>query len=161
MEVPTLPEGNRASIKKYQCCGCLKGMSPELDADGNSCFKVAEIGQGCGAHIAGTMMSWVGKLFLGMPKGFNRLGRGSVNMGPPKDMPLSIFKSFNDFIKQYDKGYDMFNVPVWKHKTAEGHILVRGMQPRRGDIFLHVFLEDCLDKVNCFEISNEIMEQMD
>ena len=39
--------------------------------------------------------------------------------------------------------------------------LVRGFIPRRNEPFLHIFLENCLDKIDCLEITNEDIEDMD
>lgn len=61
----------KKAVKEYQCSGCINGYDPVE----SGCFKPCDTGCGCGAHRAGTFMLAVGKLFLGMPKGFNRLGK--------------------------------------------------------------------------------------
>ena len=56
-------------IKEYQCCGCSKGYDV-------SCFESNPNGGiGCGNHYPGTIISGIGAIFLGMPKGFNRVGK--------------------------------------------------------------------------------------
>lgn len=132
------------AVERYQCSGCILGSD-------TSCFKVNENagGVGCGEHFAGTIISDIGKVFLGLPKGFNRLGH-LENMKP------IIFNSF------FDWGYyDNFNRPVWKHLDKHGNTLVRGLMPRRNEPFLHIFLENCLSKINCLAISNKDIDEMD
>lgn len=129
-------------VKEYQCCGCVSCDSP-------SCFKNADYGIGCGSHRPGTIIMGRGALFLGLPKGFNRLGN-------QKDLMLTIFETYESGWK-----YDKFNIATWKHLTENGHTIVRGMSPRINEPFLHVYLENCLDKVNCLEITKEDMEEMD
>ena len=57
------------AIERYQCSGCIVGSN-------TSCFKANENsgGIGCGKHLSSIIISGVGKVFLGLPKGFNRLG---------------------------------------------------------------------------------------
>ena len=97
--------------------------------------------------IAGTFITGIGKIFLGMPKGFNRLGK-------QEDMRIRLWTNFND-------EYNMWNVPTWKYKNKQGHTIVRGLMPRRNEAFLDIFLEDCIDKIDCQEITNEDIRNMD
>ena len=129
-------------IESIQCAGCIKG-------DFETCFKpaAAEFGVGCGAHHAGTISLNFGKFFIGLPKGFCRLGQNE------KFQPHIYLR--------YEDNYDKFNVPVWKHRTKEGLILVRGLQPRINQPFLDVFIEDCFDIINCLEITDEDIDLMD
>lgn len=132
----------KLAIEEYQCIGCSLGSDV-------SCFKPYGAGLGCGNHNAGTFIPGIGSIFLGMPKGFNRLGEQS-------SLKPAIFETFND------KGeYDMFNIPTWKHLTEEGHTLVRGLRPRKNESFLHIFLEDCMDKIDCLEITQVDIANMD
>ena len=140
-----MKENVKNAVENYQCTGCMVGGDV-------SCFKGnSKGGVGCGKHYAGTgVLGGVGKIFLGLPKGFNRLG---------KDVELQpiIFDKFEDS----DWEYNMWNVPVWKHLNEEGHTLVRGMMPRRNEPFLHIYLENCIDKINCLEISKDDVKGMD
>ena len=135
----------KKAIEKYQCSGCVVGGDI-------SCFVKNENGGiGCGKHHAGTMIfPGVGNIFLGMPRGFNRLGEYTK-------MKPCIFDTF----KSSDWKYDTWNIPVWKYLSKEGHTFVRGIMPRRNDPFVHVFLENCLDKINCLEITQEDVNGMD
>lgn len=136
------------AIERYQCSGCISGSDV-------SCFKENEAGGiGCGEHFSGTMISGIGKVFLGLPKGFNRLGHFD-NMKP------TIFKSFKDFRESGWGEYDNFNRPVWKHLDKNGNTLVRGLMPRRNEPFLHIFLENCISQIHCVEISKDEIDEMD
>lgn len=137
-----MEEQIKNAVEKYQCPGCVKGHNI-------SCFEGGVYGVGCGKHVPGTtILPIVGKIFLGMPKGFNRIGE--------TETILSIFEKF-----EVHGDYDSFNIPVWKHLTKDGHTLVRGLSPRINYPFLHVFLEDCLSKVDCLEVTEELLAEMD
>lgn len=107
-------------------------------------------GVGCGHHFAGTVVGLLGKIFLGLPKGFNRLG---VYEG----LKPNIYEKFEDSEWKYNK----WNIPVWKFLNKDGHTLVRGFMPRLSEPFIHVFLEDCMAKINCLEITQADVEEMD
>lgn len=130
----------KSAVEKYQCPGCTRGSNIE-------CYFRSEWGIGCGKHSAGTFLSGVGKILLGMPKGFNRVG-------PAENMHFNIFMGFEDH-------YNEFNVPVWKYRNKKGHILVRGLMPRRNETFIHIYLDDCLDKIKCTEITEQQINDMD
>lgn len=134
----------KLAIEQYQCSGCIFGGDV-------SCFEINKSGGiGCGKHHAGTMMSRVGNFFLGMPKGFNRLGEYTK-------LKPNIYDTF----ESSNWKYDMCNVPVWKHLSKNGHTFVRGIMPRRNEPFIHIFLENCIDKINCLEISQDDINSMD
>lgn len=134
----------KLAIEEYQCSGCINGGDI-------SCFKEnTNGGIGCGNHYAGTTIYGVGKIFLGMPKGFNRLGE-------QEELKPIIYDTF----ESSNWKYDMWNIPVWKYLSEEGHTFVRGLMPRRNEPFLHVFLENCIDKINCLEVSRDDVYEMD
>ena len=134
------------AIKDYQCLGCILGPYPD-------CFEPNDSGVGCGKHHAGTMaMPHIGRLFLGLPKGFCRLG-------PQRDMRIYIFGSLEQQQEQWK--YDCFNVPVWKHKNKKGHILIRGFMPRVNSGFLHIIINGDMDEINCLKITKKDMAEMD
>ena len=136
------------AVERYQCSGCISGSN-------TSCFKEnVGGGIGCGKHLAGTMITGIGSVFLGLPKGFNRLGHLD-NMKP------TIFKSFKEFTETGWKEYNNFNRPVWKHLDKHGNTLVRGLMPRRNEPFLHIFLENCISQIHCLEISQDDINDMD
>ena len=103
----------------------------------------------CDKHVVGTTILGLGKIFLGMPKGFDRLGQCD-------NTKIYIFETLKD-----GWVYDKFNIPVWKYKDELGHIIVRGISPRINTPFIHVFLEDCLSKIDCIEITSTDIREMD
>jgi hypothetical protein len=132
------------AIEEYQCSGCCNGGDI-------SCFKPnGNGGVGCGHHSAGTGIISIGKIFLGLPKGFNRLGRYD-------DLKPNIYDKFGDSEWKYNK----WNIPVWKFLNKDGHTMVRGFMPRLSEPFIHIFLEDCMAKINCLEITQADVEEMD
>jgi hypothetical protein len=145
---PQFAEGEMKTdeaIQEYQCSGCVNGPYPE-------CYQRASGSDGvqCGKHCPGTFVSARGKIFLGLPVGFDRLG-------PYNDMRLLIFQELKNGWGEYDK----FNVPVWKHLDEHGNTLVRGISPRLNMPFLHIFLLNVIDKIECREITAEDIEGMD
>lgn len=130
------------AIEEYQCPGCVCGSDIE-------CFKNHYTGIGCGHHHAGTGIVGLGNFFLGMPIGFNKLGEYSK-------MKPCIF----DNLESYGT-YDKYNIPVWKFKNENGHTLVRGIMPRKNEPFIHIFLTNCIDKIECREILQEDIDEMD
>jgi hypothetical protein len=139
-----MTENIKNAIEKYQCPGCIKGRNI-------TCFQPNENGGvGCGKHSAGTYIPYIGCILLGTPKGFNRLGELDK-------MRPNIFENYND----PDWIFDIWNIPVWKYLSEDGHTFIRGLIPRRNEPFLNIYLENCIDKVNCIEITEEIREKMD
>lgn len=125
------------AIEEYQCPGCVVGSDV-------SCFEInSNDGVGCGKHH-------VGNFFLGMPRGFNRLGEYTK-------LKPNIYDTF----ESSEWKYDMWNIPVWKHLSKDRHTFVRGIMPRKNEPFLHIYLENCIDKINCLEITQEDIDGMD
>ena len=140
-----MSEKIKKAIENYQCSGCVCGSDI-------SCFEKVETGIGCGKQIAGTtILPGVGKIFLGMPKGFNRLGEYHK-------MKIQIYDTYENCEW---KPNDQFNIAVWKHLDENGNTIIRGIMPRRNEPFIHIFLENCMDKIECKEITKEDIEGMD
>lgn len=132
------------AIEEYQCSGCVCGSD-------TSCFENTDgTGIGCRKHHSGTIIMGIGNIFLGMPKGFNRLGIQTT-------LKPNIYESF----EKCEWQFNMWNIPVWKHLSKEGHTFVRGIMPRKNESFIHIFLEDCIDKINCQNISQDDVNGMD
>ena len=140
--IPLIDDVTKTAVEEYQCPGCVCGSNIE-------CYEKGE-DLACGKHVAGTtVFPQIGRVFLGMPTGFNRLG---VN----GNMKINIFQELKDAWN-----YDMFNIPVWKHLDKHGNTLVRGLCPRTNWSFLHVILCDCTADIDCHEITEEMMKKMD
>ena len=130
------------AIQEYQCPGCVNGPWPE-------CYKRSDHSESCDKHVPGTMMMLIGLVFLGLPKGFNRLGSC-------KDTKIDIFEHYTDCWE-----YDFLNVPVWKYLDEHGHTIVRGIKPRLNEPWIHIFLNNHRDKIKCHEITNKELEEID
>ena len=128
------------AIETYQCPGCALGSD-------TSCY-IQGFALECRNHCPGIYVVGTGKIFLGMPKGFNRLG-------PNEYTKIIIYSKLSDY-----RGYTKFNVPVWKHLDKNGNTLVRVYSPRVNETLIHVFLENCLDKIQCIEITDEDIARM-
>lgn len=132
----------KLAVEEYQCSGCMGGGFDE-------CYnKHPETGVGCSKHRAGTFISSIGSIYLGMPKGFNRLGKFS-------DMTPLILENFED------ARFDEWNIPVWKHLDKNGNTLVRGLRPRNNEPYILIFLGDHMDKIDCHEVTQERSDWMD
>lgn len=136
----------KQAIEDYQCAGCVNGSNTKC---GKFIQDTANESLRCLSHCAGTAMSGAGRFFLGMPKGFCRLGKDN-------DAVIYIFQNLGEW-----SGYDKFNVPVWKYVNEKGHTFVRMFMPRLNQGWLQVFLEDCRDKIECVEITADDMKSMD
>ena len=131
-------------VKEYQCSGCV--------VDEGNCYEKNDIGISCKKHVIGTMgFPYVGKFLLWCPIGFNRIGEG---------LDFYVFKTYKQFKKEWGE-FDKFNVPVWKYVNENNHTFVRGLSPRINRSFLIIILEDCIGKINCLEITEKDIEEMD
>lgn len=121
------------AVKKYQCPGCVYGSD-------TSCYEKNEEGMGCGKHGAGTMLrteTGLISLFLGMPKGFCRVGPTTKRI--EERLKIIIFETWKEKHRQWGE-YDKFNVLVWAYEK-DGVTFIRGLSPRINRPFLHVVLE--------------------
>lgn len=127
------------AIKEYQCPGCMIGPD-------ENCLKT-ENGE-CLNHVAGSFVApVVGWVFLGMPKGFNRNA---------KEVKIRIYNTLQDY-----GDYNFLNVPVWKYKDKNGNTFVQGLMPRLGRPFYHIFLTDCMNEINCHELTEAELNSID
>lgn len=136
-----LDEKIKTAVERYQCAGCVCGSN-------TGCYEKNENSEACEKHVAGTIIAGVGIVFLGMPKGFNRLGECEHTR-------ISIFKEWED------GRYDHLNVPVWKYKDEHGNVIIRSLSPRINKSCIHIFLTDCLAKIACHEITEKELSEMD
>lgn len=105
-------------VEKYQCPGCASG----IDTSG-PCYKPNDSdNKSCQNHAAGTIITGVSSINLGMPKGFMRIG--SVQAEKSKETNIRIFE---DLPKIYP--YNELNVPVWAMEH-DGNLIVRCYMPR-------------------------------
>jgi hypothetical protein len=142
-----------AIVKECQCPGCV-GI-------GSNCFDNNGPGIQCDQHTPGTMISRIGQIFLGMPKGFNRLG-------PDGSLKMKIYESQKS--QEENFSYDKYNIPVWKYhlkgqpvsdNELTDLVFVRGLSPRINCPFLHIIVNGDIEKINCYEVTEEDIENMD
>jgi len=131
-------------IEKYQCVGCVCGSNI-------SCYKPRTLGVGCSKHCAGTSIAGIGRVFLGLPKGFNRLGNQDTLI------PF-VFESHEQ--QEAEFPYDSLNVPVWKHKDGDV-VIVRGYQPRVNTGFIHIIMNGDIEQINCIKMSADDLGNID
>jgi hypothetical protein len=109
-------------VKEFQCPGCMVGNDPtdcqsyKLQDDGD-CFH-------CSGHYPGTFVGGVGKIILGLPKGFCRVGNHRT-MGHEKQNL--------QYVRLWKEGkypsWDKLNIPVWAMEK-ECFLYVRTYMPR-------------------------------
>jgi len=148
-QIKSITEQARNAVSEYQCSGCAVGPEKNM-----SCYRSRQRGSydvSCAAHCPGTIMYPVGTILLGLPKGFNRVG--AID-GEYSNYYLNLHTSFSD-------SYTMFNIPVWKHLNEFGHTIVRFYSPRVNRGAIDIFLENCMDKIDCLEITKEDIDNMD
>ncbi len=58
--------------------------------------------------------------------------------------------------------YDLWrNRLVWKHLNKEGYTIIRGVSIVDEQPFIHIVVEDCMSKIDCIEITDELIAKMD
>jgi hypothetical protein len=131
--------------EKYQCPGCSNGVDTKCGFHSLALYR-----HDCQMHHPGTMEVGTGKLFLGLPSGFNRLGVYN-------EMKIEIYPENEDLADLFDK----YNLPVWKTKYQDD-TLVRGLRPRKNEPFLVVIQgQSKFDTINCVEITEDEWAVMD
>ena len=96
-----------------------------------------------------------GTFFLGMPKGFDRVGPSGV-----ESVKLQV--SSDSYVVDALKRKHPFSLAVWKHLDKHGNTLLRCYSPRTNVGWSVVILGDCMDKFpDAIEITEERMEEMD
>lgn len=135
-------------VSKFLCPGCTCGNDP------SSChwFRLKEEADGdfaCSGHSAGTFVSGIGRVALGLPKGFCRYG-GAV---PPSHLEDDKSDRLNMklmhirlYLSGETVGYNHLNVPVWA-MVEDGYLFVRAFSPRVNGTCVDVIKGGTLDLV--------------
>jgi len=114
-------------IDEFQCPGCIHGVNT------TECEKFEKRDDGtlaCKNHRPSTFIGGIGRIALGLPKGFNRCGTMEWPETP------------HCFIRLYEKPkdrteYNKFNMPVWAMEK-DGFLFVRCYSPRVNWTFVDV-----------------------
>ena len=117
-----LPIIQSKMIKEFQCSGCVLGPDGD-DLETCSGFRLDnrsdESSFRCEGHTPGTRLLGVGRIALGLPKGFNRVG--GLRDGENTNIRLHTTP---DTVRAL---WDHLNIPVW---VDDGHLFVRTYAPR-------------------------------
>lgn len=122
-------------VEKFQCPGCMLGSDTECGS-----FKLNDAlgaGASCKPHVAGTVFMLGGRVYLGLPKGFNKAGplvdRDAFYEGAKNNIRLWTFGTHPE--------WNNCNVAVWAMDGVDdyaGFLLVRTMLPRIGLNFIDI-----------------------
>lgn len=127
-------------IEKFQCVGCTCGGDVSCDH-----FKFVEekpVGCWCEGHSAGTFLGGVGKIALGLPTGFDRVGTIKTGFEERDERSTNIRLYEDPSIPSYDN----LNVPVWAMEE-EGYLFIRVMSPRINYNFVDIITDGKFDKI--------------
>lgn len=154
-----MTDEQKEMIEEFQCPGCTCGFK----TDECDYFKFSDNITGCWClgHSAGTFLMGAGKIALGLPKGFNKVG--TIKTGFEDESDDNSRRSTNirltvDFIKK--EGYDFLNIPVWAMEK-DGYLFIRVMCPRVNYTYVDIikggkFEEICPDAFNVADVIDEI-----
>jgi len=132
------------AIENYQCPGCVSGSNTKCGQFENK--------MGCNRHCPGTAILGVGHILLGMPRGFNKIRENKVR--------IYIFNTFDELSSSFEN-FNFLNMPIWKFKDKFNNTLIRIFMPRISTSCIAVVLEDCIDKIECFEITDNELKEID
>lgn len=104
---------HREMIEEYQCCGCTLGSDTNC---GSFNYNLDRGAFCCKSHSAGTFIGGIGRVVLGLPRGFTRVGHSEGQL-----VRMWIAGKYPD--------WDKFNVPVWALEQ-DGYLFVRTFMPR-------------------------------
>lgn len=136
-------------VEDKQCPGCIRGSNTKC---GSFEMHKDEEFFTCKNWRPSTFMSGVGRIVLGMPRGFNRTG--CVEFG---DKPFVYMRLYESPEKMMN--YNKFNVAVWAMEH-DGYLYVRCYSPRANHLYVDVIkggkMENVPGAVNVGEFYNEI-----
>jgi hypothetical protein len=122
--IDIMTDGKTAMIEEFQCSGCVSGG----DINCGVCkLESNNTGFYCSSHYSGTTLYPIGKIYLGLPKGFNRVGELSDKRKTHIRLSLDSSKI----------SYDYLNVPVWAMEK-DGYLFVRVYCPRINITYIDV-----------------------
>ena len=154
-----LPIIQKEMVEEFQCPGCVCGMDVTCGAFAPKDEEGPGANLACKGHVAGTTMAGLGEFYLGLPKGFCRVG--VIERRWPHGSELAKHNDNNN-IRLFEKlpNYDRLNVPVWAMEK-DGYLFVRCFMPRINYTTVDVikggkFAELPLNPINVAEFIEEI-----
>lgn len=155
-------------IEKFLCPGCIQGSAGHCDK--YELEGMPQSGHYCGNWCAGTIMSGVGSIVLGLPKGFNRLGsmyfaKHSAAEEGQKTAIVRLFER-DEYDQMINEPSDCevpsshLNVPVWAMED-DGYLFVRTFAPRIGWHWIDVVKGGTLDMVPTALNVGEFYDEID
>jgi hypothetical protein len=119
-------------IKEFQCPGCVSGSDTkcgtfELESEGKENDEFFF----CSKHCPATYIGGIGKIALGLPKGFNREGFQQIRLY--MQMPTDL--------------WNHLNVPVWALEQ-DGYLFVKTFCPRTCRIFIDIIKGGKTNEIN-------------
>lgn len=148
-------------VEEFQCPGCTCG-GPKV-CERYNLERTPHGGFHCSAHSAGTFFSSLGRIALGLPKGFCRYGR-SVPPSHLKEKERDAWglnpMMIRLFLKENKLSWDNFNVPVWA-MVKDGYLFVRTYCPRINLTYVDVVEGGTLEMAqNAIDVS-KFYDEMD
>lgn len=147
------PFDSTVAMKKIQCDFCV--TRNRIKNGEFPCFSSKDKNR-MGLQCDDCFPDRATKSVIGLPRGFSILGEC--------ENCLIIFQDYSQFTKEFPGGrYTRGNVPVWKYFDVKNSwTIVRGLSPRINAPFIHVFLENCLDKIpGALNITQAEVDSMD
>ena len=117
-------------IEKFQCPGCISGSNTTCGSC--KCEEIDNIFFNCAAHYPGTREIGIGQLYLGLPKGFNKVGPIYFSEIDIRKNNIRLFSNASNILS-----YDNLNIPVWAMEE-DGYLFVRVFLPRRGETYVDI-----------------------
>jgi hypothetical protein len=127
-------------VERYQCRGCVSGSYGE-------CFEQSYYyNLSCENFVVGAPKTPKWEVLPTLPNGFNRI---------TDKTEIGIYDHFEP------SEFDQFNIPIWKYLSPEKHTYVRGLSPRVSRLFIYIYTIDVLSQIDCVEITDKMIEEMD
>lgn len=137
-------------IEELQCPGCTLGANTLCDSFEEEEGPLNHPYFKCRNHSAGTRLLGVGKILLGFPRGFNRIGESTA---------AEVVRFFEKVEDSW--GTDVnnpFDFPVWKAKH-DGRVFLRVVSPRVGRVQIHAIdSEDGFKDIDCRDVTDLKMD---
>lgn len=139
-------------IGEMQCPGCTCGCAPANECES---FKPdREFGFRCDAHSGGTPITGMGWIYLGLPKGFNRVGAFRAKGDNDRSNNIRLW------IHPNAPFFDNLSVPVWAMEK-DGYLYVRTYLPRINLTFVDVIKGGTMELVPGAENVAEFIDEID